>query len=82
MSMVCFRDKDRTVVYYQLLGGNHDVDPPVVGIDCAGVVVRRPGELSQPNSAPSQATAHRLLFPVSGFIDSQSHAAVSPHNTL
>ena len=51
-SMVCFRDKDRTVVYYQLLGGKHDVNPPVVGIDCAGVVVRRPGELSHPNSAP------------------------------
>uniref|UniRef100_A0A8C4HY80 Interleukin-1 receptor-associated kinase 1 binding protein 1 n=1 Tax=Dicentrarchus labrax TaxID=13489 RepID=A0A8C4HY80_DICLA len=39
----------------KLIGGNHDVDPPVVGSDCGGVVIRRPDALRQSSSAPSPA---------------------------
>ncbi|XP_051280150.1 uncharacterized protein LOC127376842 isoform X2 [Dicentrarchus labrax] len=41
----------------ELIGGNHDVDPPVVGSDRAGVVIRRPDALRQSSSAPSPVSA-------------------------
>ncbi|XP_030214524.1 uncharacterized protein LOC115545467 isoform X1 [Gadus morhua] len=51
----------------ELLGGNHDVDPPVVGSDCAGVVVRRPNALRMSNRArsPAQPTSSSSLSPAS-----------------
>ncbi|CAL8252103.1 unnamed protein product [Boreogadus saida] len=42
---------------------NDDVDPPVVGSDCAGVVIRRPNSQRRSNRAPSQAQPAPLLFP-------------------
>ncbi|XP_051254001.1 uncharacterized protein LOC127362374 [Dicentrarchus labrax] len=41
----------------ELIGGNHDVDPSVVGSNRAGVVIRRPDALRQSSGAPSPASA-------------------------
>ena len=42
----------------ELIGGSHDVvDPPVVGRNCAGVVIRRPDAPRPSSRAPSPASA-------------------------
>ncbi|CAL8259546.1 unnamed protein product [Arctogadus glacialis] len=43
----------------ELLGGHHDVDPPVLAGDGHGVVVRRPDALSRSNSAPTPVSEDR-----------------------
>ena len=39
----------------ELLGGDHDLDPPVVGSDCTVAVIDRPDAQRQSNGAPSPA---------------------------
>ncbi|CAL8255128.1 unnamed protein product [Arctogadus glacialis] len=43
----------------ELLGGHHDVDPPVLAGDGHGVVVRRPDALRRKNSAPTPVSEDR-----------------------
>ncbi|CAL8406968.1 unnamed protein product [Arctogadus glacialis] len=43
----------------ELLGGHHDVDPPVLAGDGHGVVVRRPDALRRSNSAPTPVSEDR-----------------------
>ena len=56
----------------KLLGGNHDMDPPVVGSDCAGVVVRRPNALRRSDRARSPAR------PTSSSSSSPASSTASP----